>query len=384
MQCEGFPLENYGFLALGSLTDPDRAEIQSHLTQGCDVCHEEMRKTRRVWYAVAIGTPVREPRASLRTRILDAAIERRTEPLSSRWIWTWQRAAAGVAMLAVAVGGGWLIGRRTGAQPETRTVVRTVETPVPDAAATAQVARLERENADLRARIAAPAPARSAAPNINPADLADARAALTRETQKSSDLETQLTQQRALVATAQQAAQEAERRYNTALAQANDNASQANEVRRQLAVLTTRSQELERQVAQYKVLLEREQRTLQGNLQYASLLSDPSLKLVKLRSTERGRASEGHALIAAGSQVVFYGSQLPPPPAGKTYQLWIIRRQSPAIVSAGVFNPDPSNRAVVQFRDPRLTSGISALAITDEPPGGSTLPTGHKWLVGSE
>jgi hypothetical protein len=371
MQCEGFPLESYGFLALGSLEDPEREEIQSHLTQGCGICGEHMRKTRRLWYAVAIGAPVREPRPVLRAKILDAV----REPGRERF-WTWQRAFGSAAVLALAISGGWMIGKRESPQAPPETVVRTVETKVPD---TAAIARLERENADLRAKLAEPRPMTqppaAAAPNINPADLVEARAALAREINKSSDLQGQLDRQRAAVASAQQSVQDAERRYSAAL-------SQGEEARRQLAVLTSRSQELERQVTQYKVLLDRERRNLQGNLQTASLLSDPNLKFVRLRSTQKGRASEGHALIASGAQVVFYGSQLPALPANKAYQLWIIRRQSPAIVSAGVFNPDASNRAFVQFNDPALTLGITALAITDEPAGGSKLPTGHKLLIG--
>ena len=383
MQCDGFPLENYGFHALGSLTDPEREEIQTHLQQGCDVCHEEMRKTRRVWHAVSMNTPIREPRPVLRRRILEAIVPARPEEMHGRFVWTWPRALAGLAALTIAVTSGWWIGHRRA--PET--IVRNVEVPVADTAATQ---RLEQENRDLRAKLAqTPAPAPQAARSTGPtaAELADARAAMARaqgetvsERQRSAALEAQLAQQRTLVADAQRAAQEAERKY-VAAAQQNAGAEQ---LRTQLAALTARSQQLEREVAQYKTLLEMERRNLQGTLQYASLLSDPNLRMVRLRGTEKGRVSEGHALIAAGSQVIFYGSQLPALPANKTYQLWLIRKQSPAIVSAGLFNPDAASRGFVQFSDPRLTSNISGVAVTDEPVGGSPLPTGHKLLVGSE
>jgi len=92
---------------------------------------------------------------------------------------------------------------------------------------------------------------------------------------------------------------------------------------------------------------------------------------------------QGHALIAGDSQLVFFGSQLPALPAGRTYQLWVLRSKGPAIVSAGTFNPNGGRQAMLQFGERALLSNITALAITDEPAGGSVLPTGHKWMIGS-
>jgi anti-sigma-K factor RskA len=115
----------------------------------------------------------------------------------------------------------------------------------------------------------------------------------------------------------------------------------------------------------------------------ASMMSDPQLRVVKLRATEKGKTMEGHALIASGSQLMFYASQLPALPSNRVYQLWLIRSNGPSIASAGVFSPDAANRAVLQLRDPVLLSSVTTIAVTDEPAGGSPLPTGHKWLIGS-
>ena len=111
--------------------------------------------------------------------------------------------------------------------------------------------------------------------------------------------------------------------------------------------------------------------------------SEPSLRVIRLRGTEKGQSAEGHALLAEGSQMVFYGTRLPALPANRTYQLWLVRSAGPAIASAGTFNPDAANRATLQFRNAALLSGVTALAITDEPAGGSAQPTGHKWMIGS-
>ncbi len=65
-------------------------------------------------------------------------------------------------------------------------------------------------------------------------------------------------------------------------------------------------------------------------------------------------------------------SKLPPPPAEKNYQLWVITADSPQPVNAGVLATDGPRAA---FRAPRTASQVAALAISLEPLGGSQSPT---------
>ena len=81
-----------------------------------------------------------------------------------------------------------------------------------------------------------------------------------------------------------------------------------------------------------------------------------------------------------GSRVMFYAFNLPKLPAGRTYQLWIIRGQSPAIVSGGVFQPDQSGNAVVEFAGASMLRDVRQFAVTDEPAGGSRGPTGRQFF----
>jgi anti-sigma-K factor RskA len=70
---------------------------------------------------------------------------------------------------------------------------------------------------------------------------------------------------------------------------------------------------------------------------------------------------------------------LPPAPAGRTYQLWGIRKGQPP-VSLGTFNPS-SGRAIVTVRMPAgFHPDLSA--VTEEPAGGSPQPTQQPFLVG--
>jgi anti-sigma-K factor RskA len=78
---------------------------------------------------------------------------------------------------------------------------------------------------------------------------------------------------------------------------------------------------------------------------------------------------------------VFTASNLPAAPPGKTYQLWVLTKQ-PAPISAGLFKPDPQGRVAAVFETPPDLPQPIGMAVTIEPDGGVTAPTGDKYLVG--
>ena len=79
--------------------------------------------------------------------------------------------------------------------------------------------------------------------------------------------------------------------------------------------------------------------------------------------------------------VVVAAFDLPPAPAGRTYQLWAIEKGR-APVSVGTFNSAPSGRTVIALQMP---AGVQpeVSAVTEEPAGGSPEPTQQPFLVGS-
>lgn len=78
-------------------------------------------------------------------------------------------------------------------------------------------------------------------------------------------------------------------------------------------------------------------------------------------------------------RVVVAVFDVPPAPAGRTYQLWAIAQGKP--VSLGVFNTGPSGRFTAQLAVPQgLTFEVTA--VTEEPAGGSPQPTQQPFLVG--
>jgi anti-sigma factor RsiW len=62
-------------------------------------------------------------------------------------------------------------------------------------------------------------------------------------------------------------------------------------------------------------------------------------------------------------------------PRERTYQLWFVRRDAPA-VSGATFQVDPRGRAWAKVTVPTSLDDIRAIAVTEEPAPGSATPTG--------
>jgi len=78
-------------------------------------------------------------------------------------------------------------------------------------------------------------------------------------------------------------------------------------------------------------------------------------------------------------RVVMAVFNLPPAPAGRTYQLWAIAQGKP--VSLGIFNTAPDGRLTAAMVVPPNLS-FEVTAVTEEPAGGSPQPTQQPFLVG--
>jgi len=79
---------------------------------------------------------------------------------------------------------------------------------------------------------------------------------------------------------------------------------------------------------------------------------------------------------------LLHAFRLTPAPTGRAYQLWLIKDGKP--VPSRVFNSDPDGHGLVAgFELPRDMRGVTALAITEEPAGGSQQPTTTPFLIGA-
>lgn len=80
--------------------------------------------------------------------------------------------------------------------------------------------------------------------------------------------------------------------------------------------------------------------------------------------------------------MVFTAANLPPLPAGRVYQLWVVTAQ-PAPLSAGLLTPDAQGGVNATFNTPPDIAQPVALAVTIEPAGGVPAPTGDRYLIGT-
>ncbi len=75
-----------------------------------------------------------------------------------------------------------------------------------------------------------------------------------------------------------------------------------------------------------------------------------------------------------------HASDLPPAPAGRTYQLWFITPGDR--VSAALFNSDVNGEASLRVAVPAEIGMVVAAGVTEEPEGGSPRPTSRMRLLG--
>ena len=129
---------------------------------------------------------------------------------------------------------------------------------------------------------------------------------------------------------------------------------------------------------QYKAIVERERQSSADNTRLLNTLTVPHARLLPLKGADAAAESTAYALIVEKLRVLFIASNLPQLADGRQFQLWLVRKQDPKFVSLGIFKPDDEKRVLMSFDDASVLSDISLVEVTDEPEGGSSVPTGTK------
>jgi anti-sigma-K factor RskA len=111
-----------------------------------------------------------------------------------------------------------------------------------------------------------------------------------------------------------------------------------------------------------------------------AVLTAPDLARVDLSGQPPAPRAAGRAFWSRTRGLVFAASSLPPLPAGRTYQLWVVTASRP--ISAGLIRPDDNGSVTASFDTPPDIPAPVAIAVTLEPEGGVPAPTGDKYLVG--
>lgn len=111
-------------------------------------------------------------------------------------------------------------------------------------------------------------------------------------------------------------------------------------------------------------------------------LTGPQVQIVQLTATGDRAPSARMFWNRATNRWTLVGHELGAPPVGRTYQLWLITTTSEAPIAAGTFAPDSTGSAVHTATYPLDREALVAIAVSEEPAGGSVRPTTQPFLVG--
>jgi hypothetical protein len=112
-----------------------------------------------------------------------------------------------------------------------------------------------------------------------------------------------------------------------------------------------------------------------------AVLAAPDLVRIDLAGQPAAPSASARALWSRSRGLVFTASNLPAPPPGRAYQLWVLTAQ-PAPISAGMLKLDANGRVAAMIDTPVDMPKPVAMAVTLEPAAGVPAPTGDKYLVG--
>jgi anti-sigma-K factor RskA len=126
----------------------------------------------------------------------------------------------------------------------------------------------------------------------------------------------------------------------------------------------------------WSMLLQGEVRDLQGRVQ--GLQNQPQgPQMIALGGAGAEQGARAQLVTLEGNRAVLVAENMPPVSEGKTYQIWVIKGDTPQ--PSGLFESKGDSIAAV-VETP--VEGADAVAVTVEPEGGSPKPTTKPMLVG--
>jgi anti-sigma-K factor RskA len=138
--------------------------------------------------------------------------------------------------------------------------------------------------------------------------------------------------------------------------------------------------QLNRQLADLRAMVQQQQKQLDESRHMADMLAAHDTIVVPLWEQKTPTTVGARVVYNAREGMMLYDGALPPAPADKSYQLWLVPMKG-APISAGVFNPKSGQMSHMMTKVP---AGVAAkeFAVSLEPAGGMPQPTGPMVLVG--
>lgn len=136
---------------------------------------------------------------------------------------------------------------------------------------------------------------------------------------------------------------------------------------------------VKRQLVEMSAEMEKTRKELEAQRETASILSAPGARLMELNGTEMAPNARATLAYDQTGRAMLLTRALPPPPAGKAYQLWFISGGKK--MPGRVFTTNSSGEGTLKDQIPGQAVNSSIFAITLEPETGVAEPTGQIYLV---
>lgn len=439
-----FASADWELYALGMLEAGEAAPMEAHLRQGCAACGANVQALEETVAALALAVPQRATPAVVRPAVVRLAqvaatdggkkgsspavssavvtelpprasggAERGSGSAASRWGWVASglAAAAGIAAL-------WLGLDRANLQRESAALqqqLAQVKTQQPTQTTGSNGANeREQQVAELRAALVM-AQQQLEAERKNQAASSGTQ---SQAAARIAELQQALDAARAEQATARQAAQQLEARLAEGSAQLRMAETQVRDLQAQSQALREQSLKeqqaaaarnpgspanparpvgeegasveparlaaLQRELDNARRQAEQQSRALADYRAMFRILESGSLRQVALRGIDpRAGKATATAVFAPDGGVLLLAKDLPRLPGDRVYQLWLVKKNQSNVSSAGLLRVDGQGRGVVYAGPQAGLGGVTALAISEEPAGGSPAPTGLKLLFGA-
>lgn len=356
--------EDWELFALGSLDEALVAEMSAHLRSGCGDCAKLYMEAEAVVAAMGTLPEAAEPSPDVEARLMErlrqsgaAEAMAATRPDSGfraerpRWnFWTiapW--ALAGLFfVLFVAAERAYLTAKRDwiGAQQPVATMQRNGQRvgSTPNAAGADDLKDMQATIDQLRQSV----------------DQANEQAATSER--EAARLQSELKSVNLQVAALQSSLKDSEERRVKA-------ETEASGIHLQLAKVQDDARRANLLSAQ--------------NQQMVRLLESTSLHQLPLKPVSP-LAGEANARVVWDDDrgLMLLAHNLPELPDKRVFQLWILRKGKPSIVSAGVVQVDAQGRGTVYVAPGEDLNDMAGVVVTDEPAGGSVSSRGSQVLLG--
>jgi hypothetical protein len=369
---------DWDLFALGSLDEATQQAITAHLQSGCKECQRKFLEAHATVVSIAATAPPRQPSARVEHELMKRI--RGDQKQASSWSWPRWNLAPWAMATASALLAGWLFTQQRDIGTElanARSVIQSLRAVKPTPPVPAPSPTEVEEIAHPSPMVSPPvvSPGASATNNRKLAEMATEIEKLRNENAAISAARVASEQRNAELQSSLTATQVRADTLTHELEAAKHNLTAGNQA--EVA-------DLNRQLAESRAEVQRLGKERTRSAQIEALLQSGSMQQIQLRPVDPAAGQAvARVLYSPKGGLLLVADALPKLGNEKCYQLWFIRKGSPAILSGGLLQTSSDGRGFLFAPPGNELAELTGLAITDEPKGGSVSARGHKLLFGA-